>query len=118
MLIKHVGSKINFIDENDTFVGFDYTTSCCENYGYLFTYNRNTDFQNDVEIENEGKFDLDGYIFDKEWYNDKGNDEVVFRLIRKKSKNIYLIIYNSHNGYYAHGFEFKAGDITLLDGYI
>lgn len=34
MLVKHTGGKVNFIDANDAFVGFDFESCCCENFGY------------------------------------------------------------------------------------
>ena len=34
MLVKHTAGKVNFIDVNDAFVGFDYTQDCCEDFGY------------------------------------------------------------------------------------
>ena len=32
MLIKHEKYKVNFIDENDNFVGFDDEPQCCEEF--------------------------------------------------------------------------------------
>jgi hypothetical protein len=26
--------KINFVDKNNVFVGFDYSSNCCERFGY------------------------------------------------------------------------------------
>lgn len=115
LLIKRVGNKINFIDDTDVFVGFDYTASCCEDFGYWFSYNTKTDYS----LENENEFDFDGYRFDREWVREKEHNEnnfVFFKLIKPKSKNIYLGLYNYHNGYYGHGFSFTCGNNTIYTG--
>lgn len=33
------GYKINFVDDNNVLVGFDFSSNCCERFGYLFTKN-------------------------------------------------------------------------------
>ncbi|ANM46570.1 hypothetical protein BI036_gp134 [Morganella phage vB_MmoM_MP1] len=35
MLVKHMGSKVNFIDRLDQYVGFDMAKPGCENCGYF-----------------------------------------------------------------------------------
>ena len=104
-------SKVNFTDSNDVFVGFDSAQDCCEEAGYFisksadskYNYNGNESFSNDVE----------GYVFDIEFFQevespdlDEGG-QVCFRLIKEGCCDLFLHLYNSHNGYYWHGFEAK-----------
>lgn len=52
MLVKEEGCKVNFIDENDVFVGYDLDHQCCEHAFYQFTYNRS----DALEDEGVGSF--------------------------------------------------------------
>lgn len=107
-------SKTNFVDENNVFVGFDTSQSCCEDAGYFFTKTKPVP---DVEIIDADKIDGDdfpGYNFDTsfnegELYPDHdGGGSVTFRLIDGESE-MFLTLYNHHNGYYEHGWEMKSG---------
>ena len=31
------GNRLNVVDENNVFVGYDFESSCCESFGYVFT---------------------------------------------------------------------------------
>lgn len=117
MLIKNNGCSINFIDENDVFLGYEYVGSCCEYFGYII----NTDGVYTVDYDNSDNgddFELDGYIFDIKFNGESSDSHVKFKLVKEGHEDLYLILFNEHNGYYGHGFEFKVGDQTLLDGYI
>lgn len=111
--------KINFVDELNTLVGFDYQQSCCENFGWYLLKSEPKSLQIDEseKIDHE-KIDLSNYLFDKGYFkidNDEGYDNnnfVVFRIKNEKIK-LYLILYNSHNGYYGHGFNMDIGGKTI-----
>lgn len=109
-------SKINFVDDNNVLVGFDYGQCCCEQFGYLFseTIDTNIDAVNmdAANINTKSvEFDHDGWNFDKTFIKvvnfentwDEGG-AVAFRLTKDKDE-IFLILYNMHNGYYGHGFD-------------
>lgn len=107
MLVKEEGCKVNFIDENDVFVGYDLEHWCCEHAFYQLTYDRS----DALEDEGVGSFSpeiLEGYVFDVDYFKDDlGEGEtygVQFRLVKDNEKNIYINLVNSHNGYYSHGF--------------
>jgi hypothetical protein len=114
------GNRLNVIDENNVFVGFDFESSCCENFGYVFTDKKpvsEVDFSDQKSVE----FKHEDFVFDPEyfekltgsWLNEGG--AVSFRLINKQGSEIFLVLYNCHNGYYGHGFEMKVGDSTKYD---
>ena len=116
MIITEVGNRVNFIDENDIFVGYDLAQLCCEFAGYFFSYRDDEEFSyagNSV-IEKE---ELCDYVFDTKFFKNVDvnfeieGGQVCFRLTSQGKKDIYLHLYNSHNGYYAHGFNSNIPDI-------
>lgn len=114
---KKWGRKINFVDDSNVFVGYDYSQCCCEDFGYYFSLDE--DGKERVERTEE---DLEGYQFDKTFHKILDNDReygecmtTVFRLV-KGDDVIYLAIYNDHNGYYCHDFEFCEGEVVIFNG--
>lgn len=113
MLIKELEDQsINFIDSNDNFVGYDYSQSCCERFGYAIV--------KDISDFNDGDIGLD--VSSDDWvfvtdcepknldlddgYSDEGDSAIAFTLKNKASGDVsYLVLYNYHNGYYAHGWS-------------
>jgi hypothetical protein len=99
--------SINFIDRYDVFVGYDFTSSCCEQFGYYFILPNGTQTDDDLE-----ESPLKGFVFDPSFieqgqYGTDAGGFAKFRLV-KGDKEAFLVIYNDHNGYYSHGFIFKA----------
>ena len=111
MKIFERDGKINFVDGNNVFVGFDYESCCCENFGW-FVADSPCDMTSDAPKKLKS---IRNYSFDVNYFAEKCHyvegDEfecggmVIFRLINKKGKERFLHLYNSHNGYYSHGFE-------------
>ena len=138
MLVKYTNGSVNIIDKNDVFVGYDVNASCCEYANIGFSYFKpkswtevDADHENfkgikiqqpqwDSNITFEPDFLVD-YEFDPIFIiqNEAGEDDgnmVTFRCTRHKSKNIYLTLFNVHNGYYSHGFSMNYGtDIIYKD---
>jgi hypothetical protein len=114
MKIFERDGKMNFIDENNVFVGFDYQASCCEYFGYFFS--SKTPDQNATKGDLID-FDPDSYNFDTAFYKYSGQNSeeacVTFRLINSESKEVFLTLFNHHNGYYAHGFEMTVSGTNL-----
>jgi hypothetical protein len=110
--------KTNFVDDANVLVGFDNYQSCCENFGHFLS--RKVPTKTD---EGEEGIDADGFNFDTkffrsetpadEYFEDGGM--VTFRLT-KGDEEIFLTLYNSHNGYYSHGFEMEVGGEKIHDG--
>ena len=119
-IIDSFSNKINFIDKNDVFVGYDLSQNCCEDAGWYITDKiiPYTYTNSDIEYHIP---DISNYIFDAEFFReiesidlDSGN-MVVFKLISFMKPDLYLHLYNSHNGYYGHGFEVKHSGIIIKD---
>jgi hypothetical protein len=107
--------KLNFVDDNNVFVGYDYQSDCCEAFGYYFKESIDGDRVDRDEI------DFDGWNFDTS-YCERAEEkyeeyEVTFRLTNGEDE-MFLVLYNYHNGYYSHGFEMKADDEVIHDGVI
>lgn len=116
-------TKINFVDDDNALVGYDFSGQCCESYGWYIhskvttgdvvadaLYNENTD----INAINES---LKDWTFDTSFFEEisKGEYDVettaVFRLVNGDNE-LFLHLYNQHNGYYSHGFDFsKDGEI-------
>lgn len=113
--------KINFVDDNNVFVGFDFQSCCCENFGYLINATPPTNTEESLPDSA-----LDGFQFDPSFIategvqlseRDDGGGSVVFKLT-KCGEVLYLTLYNHHNGYYGHGFEFGRDGKATESGYL
>lgn len=109
-------SKHNFVDENNVFVGYDSYQSCCESADWsLFE----SVPEPDVNYYITTKKDLPGYVFDINFFEEvvlDGLDSgraVLFRLTKAGEKDMYLCLWNCHNGYYSHGLEVTHNGINI-----
>jgi hypothetical protein len=122
------GEKVNFVDENNVLVGYDYSGQCCENFGWYLSNEINEDtgdtdshLATDEQLVNTL---LKDWVFDTEFFqtikNGKSFDDsniAVFRLTKNEAV-MYLHLYNIHNGYYSHGFKFSKDEIVFKEGYL
>jgi len=105
--------KFNFVDANNVFVGYDSESSCCESFGYIIS-------DTDAIVENTPDLndDLEPYVFDREYFQEDSwgeeNSFVTFRLVAPGLPDLFLTLYNTHNGYYSHGFEFKDANGAII----
>ena len=118
--------KVNFVDDNNVFVGYDMGQSCCEHADWFIA----TEITKEISSEKDHpRPDLDGYIFDVDFmekvdsigddYNelDEGG-MVIFKMTKSGQPDLYLHLFNCHNGYYGHGFEMKIGEDVKHDEWI
>lgn len=107
--------KVNFVDAHNVVVGYDMTANCCEDFGWgvfqpdrtpvsehlrvFYDYRFDTEYF--VEVEDEGKYDQGGCV-EFRMVNTKGGGELFLRL------------WNSHNGYYCHGFSMVQRTETAI----
>ena len=110
--------KLNFIDNNNVIVGYDFNQHCCEKFGYILTAQHPNEINEYLEkFEGEEIENLDDYNFDTLFYVHVG-DVVYFKLTNSNNDVIYLILYNYHNGYYSHGFEFNNNGEIIEENYL
>lgn len=118
MLIKIECGKVNFIDRNDTFIGYDTRTLCCEYADWFLSYKKDkklteSDMRGDWTPQKD--LDVSGYCFDTGYFEEY-DYRVQFRMKKKGAPNIYLNLFNCHNGYYYHGFTAQVnGEIWEQD---
>lgn len=106
--------RVNFVDINNVVVGYDMSQQCCENAGYLIMREPAKNVYGDEDLSN--KIDLDDYVFDTA-YDDTHVDinlpeggHAVFRMVNPAGEQLFLTLYNCHNGYYCHGFTVHVDD--------
>lgn len=113
-------SKVNFVDEFNVVVGYDMDQDCCEHAGW-FVDQKIIPYSDGVDEGLHG-YDLEPYRFaaddpsvEVESDDLDGGRELAFRLVAEGKPDLWLHIFNAHNGYYAHGFTFKRDDQVLED---
>ena len=113
--------KVNFVDENDVFVGYDMGQDCCEHADWFIT-DKITPYNYDNDDDSKDTPDVEGYNFDKDFFEDVESSDldegsmVAFKLVADNKPDLYLHLFNCHNGYYGHGFEVKHGGETVKEG--
>lgn len=112
MKVFEDGDKLNVVDENNVFVGYDLGQSCCENAGYFFSKEVPKEFTTD---ETSVEFKHEDFVFDPAFFQEipdgsDGGGMAIFKLKNKEGEEVFLCLFNSHNGYYGHGFEMKIND--------
>lgn len=115
--------KVNFVDENNVVLGYDLSQHCCEHADWFIADEITPRLLSQDEIP-----DLKGWVFDTSFYRhiettdgdwnelDAGG-MAVFRIVNGDDEK-FIHIYNAHNGYYSHGFDFEANGETIESGYI
>ena len=121
------GHSINFVDENNVLVGFEAYQSCCESWGWRIEDDKGEPIE---EPLGGGRLRMETDLSDYRFVADRMPElreqtpvieddcggELYFRLVADKKRDRYLVLYNYHSGYYAHGFTFKDGDKILEEG--
>ena len=114
MRVFENAGRVNFVDDKNVFVGFDMSQDCCESFGWFITRSKPVaDVEPPASEELEGN-DFPGFNFDTtfnegELYPDHdGGGSVTFRLSNDSGEEIFLTLYNHHNGYYGHGWDMRA----------
>ena len=123
MRVFERNGRVNFVDDNNVFVGYDNTQNCCEDFGWLISRERPGTTAEIALIEELTGAEFPGYQFDTTYcgYGDQTlrqeNDTsmVSFRLT-DGDNNIYVTLYNTQNGYYAHGYDMKLNGTSIHDG--
>lgn len=106
--------KYNFVDTNNVFVGYDSYQCCCEDFGYVLCFKLPDNLYNAEKLPDSA---AEGYVFDPDYFESR-DDYVVFRLVQDNHPEIFLILYNFHNGYYSHGFTMSVDSVVKQEGMI
>lgn len=112
---KYEVCKINFVDQNNVLLGYDMEQRCCEDAGWFISDGLpNSVGDKKIIMKDE---DLQDYYFDIDFKSvrrkvnefEKGGI-ISFRITDGENEK-FINIFNAHNGYYSHGFTFKANEI-------
>lgn len=122
MKVFDAGGKVNFVDIHNVLVGYDTGQDCCEHAGWYFSKTRRCDTgDSDPGYATDAK--LEPYSFDAAFFEEDSDDTVFdhggivrFRLVADGLPDLYLHIFNSHNGYYGHGFEVQHSGQIVRSG--
>lgn len=113
--------KFNWVDDFNVVVGFDSEQSCCESFGYEYALSVTAGWDDQVTLKDHP--DISAYRFDPTFYHeygpskkDDGLQAVAFRMVADDKPELFLILVNSHNGYYSHGFEISVDGKSVRDG--
>ena len=107
------GNRLNLIDGNNVFVGYDYDQSCCEDFGYYFQTPQGTKLPDDIDLDG-AFFTLNHKDIDDEGDHWDEGSGYGFEILLANGDRVWFSIYNSHNGYYSHGFDFGNDDGILI----
>lgn len=120
-IIHHEGS-LNFIDENDVFLGFREEQMCCEKFLFNLAYDQKMKKEISFYDLKELSSILNGYFFNTSYcvmYYDQVRDAktAVFKLEKENEEDIFIFLSNRHNGYYSHRFNLSQVSMEYFEEY-
>jgi hypothetical protein len=121
MVNKPHRGRTNFVDENNVVLGWESASICCENHHWAVR-TAMTDGQVVVQSQHGNEeviVDLDGWVFDptfvkhERWSqeDDVNSTYVVwFKIVNKEGVENFILLQNTQNGYYSHGFKLEVSE--------
>lgn len=121
-------SKYNFVDEDNVVIGYDASQKCWERASWFIASELQSGLKGEhmTQEDSADSFDWEPWSIDPAFFNTfevtldpDGEDStsmVAFRLTSEGQEPIYLHLFNSHNGYYSHGFTVEVGGETTRKG--
>lgn len=103
--------KINYVDSNNRVLGFSVERSCCEHFGHAVTKSIPRKDEDLKDYTGFSDADLEPYEFvDEPHINVEGlshenGGTIALRITAKGQQDLFVVIWNHHNGYYSHGFN-------------
>jgi hypothetical protein len=112
-------NKVNYVDTNNVVLGFDTQRNGCEDFGHglassLLEAKDITTYRVDP-----CPFDITDYSFAQEAPASLGGEAsdtnaMAFRILSPNKPELFVVIWNHHNGYYAHGFTFEGPGVVAV----
>ena len=120
-IFENLADKVNFVDEHNVVLGYDLGQCCCEHATWFIAESVRDDLLSEMDENHKWvmQFDWDYWLFDKTFFEEKGdcdNGAIAIFRIYKDDKEYFIHLYNCHNGYYGHGFDFMVGKKKIQDG--
>ena len=127
MNVSYEFEKVNFIDDNNIFVGFELTQYCCEQTDTSFVeihkdgtctiIDDNDEYIKSLYFVGTDEDLITDYKFNEIFYNEYDDDEfddVIFQLSDGETdRNIVLALTNIHNGYYFHTYITNISGVEI-----
>jgi hypothetical protein len=111
--------RLNFVDNNNVLVGFEIAPQCCEQFGWYLSHEKRTDTNSsDTYSGDISDFNFDPNYFEEVETSSNCLGIVRFKLIDANKNEIFLHLFNDHNGYYSHGFSMLCSDKIINEGSI
>ncbi len=119
--------KVNFLDDNAVFVGYDLSQDCCENADWYIT-DKIVPYSYDDTCDDDKcpTPDVSEYSFDPDFFREVPSGDlddggmVAFKLVAKDKPDLYLHLFNCRNDYcidqYGHGFKVEHGGEAVREG--
>jgi hypothetical protein len=122
MKVFNRDGRVNFVDTNSTFVGYNMEQQCCEKANYFFSKTfPKLGVRPHLTFGIEATFDPTDWNFDPSFFKEESDESlnagrrITFRLVKGEEER-FLTLYNDHNGYYSHGFTFERKGTLLAEG--
>lgn len=120
MIVQKRGDRTNFADKNNVVLGWDSSTNCCEDHGWFIV-----PYETIMPGAESEYDDLTPYNFDTAYFEEidaikrlDSGGMIRFRLVADGLPDLFLHLYNLHNGYYSHGFSVQRGESMLREGHL
>jgi hypothetical protein len=117
-------SKVNFVDENNVVLGYDTDQLCCEHADWFIADVLTENCTNREDTPDGTPEEMPGWNFDPAFIREVRDESefdyggmVIFRIVKDGAQK-FVHLFNSHSGYYGHGFDFKAGDVAIKHGHL
>lgn len=110
---------MNAVDDDDNLVGFSTSDDCCAHGGWFVSdkIEENSDVWDKLEMTEDKEYP--NHHLDTRFFKDITKDDdnaVVFRLEAYGGEpELFLHLFNCHNGYYGKGFSYQFGG-KKIDG--
>lgn len=117
---KEFPNKVNFVDKNNVVLGYNLDQQCCECAGWFVSDvpHLEATFPKDENDNSSDEF-WEGYEFDTSYQEEAFRDEVgilIFKAVKLGSPDRYIHMYNVHNGYYGHGWNWSNNGKEIEGG--
>lgn len=118
-VIQHNHTSLNVVDDQNNFVGYSLEDDFCAVGGWFIDDKEHASVAYDEKIEHlQSQVEFPEYVFDETYFKETSIEDggmIIFKLKdfswnKKKKPDLYLHLFNLHNGYYAKGFKCTFGE--------
>ena len=119
--IGTANESVNFIDENDVYIGYDMGKDSCKDDDWFGWFISDSINKESIPEDRQNDSNINDFVFDPLFFMEVENTSLleegkmaIFRLTSGESEK-YLHLFNVHNGYYCHDIVVKHSGETVKD---